>query len=94
MHLSTMSGQPLTGGPPPLPPFKTDVDFNENRQLEINLVAWICTAIAIAVVGLKLFAKARIVKVIGWDDFFIFFSMVSREGPFQKGATVTNRTRS
>ncbi|KAK8880185.1 hypothetical protein PGQ11_001479 [Apiospora arundinis] len=70
-----MSGQPLTGGPPPLPPFKTDVDFNENRQLEINLVAWICTAIAIAVVGLKLFAKARIVKVIGWDDFFIFFSM-------------------
>jgi len=79
MHLSTMSGQPLTGGPPPPPlPFKMDVDFNESRQVEIHLVAWICTAIALVVVALKLFARARIVKIIGWDDFFIFLSMVSR----------------
>ncbi|KAK8097198.1 hypothetical protein PG999_013142 [Apiospora kogelbergensis] len=72
-----MSGQPLTGSLPPPPPlpFRTDVDFNENRQVEIHLVAWICTTIAILVVALKLFARARIVKMIGWDDFFIFLSM-------------------
>ncbi|KAK8070077.1 hypothetical protein PG994_006693 [Apiospora phragmitis] len=60
--------------PPPLP-FKADVDFSENRQLEINLVAWICTGVAITVVSFKLFTRAHITKVVGWDDFFIFLSM-------------------
>ncbi|KAK8085555.1 hypothetical protein PG997_006826 [Apiospora hydei] len=75
-----MSGQPVVGGsplppaPPPLP-FKTDVDFNESRQLEINLVAWICTGVAIAVVFFKLFVRARVTKIVGWDDFFIFLSL-------------------
>ncbi|KAK8018435.1 hypothetical protein PG991_007625 [Apiospora marii] len=67
-----MSGQPPAGGPPP---FRTDVDFDENRQLEINLVAWICTGVAITVVAFKLFTRAHITKVVGWDDFFIFLSL-------------------
>ncbi|KAK8044324.1 hypothetical protein PG993_004348, partial [Apiospora rasikravindrae] len=69
---SAVGGSPLA--PPPLP-FRTDVDLNENRQLEINLVAWICTGVAIAVVFFKLFVRARVTKVIGWDDFFIFLSL-------------------
>lgn len=71
----TMSGQPPAGGPPP---FRTDVDFDENRQLEINLVAWICTGVAITVVAFKLFTRAHITKVVGWDDFFIFLSLVRK----------------
>ncbi|KAK8053206.1 hypothetical protein PG996_012507 [Apiospora saccharicola] len=70
-----MSGQPPAGGPPPPLPFRTDVDFAENRQLEIHLVAWICTGVAIAVVAFKLFTRAHITKVVGWDDFFIFLSL-------------------
>lgn len=58
-------------------PFSTDVDFSESRSVEINVVGWVFTGIAIAAVGLKLFTRGHIVKKLGWDDFFIFFSMVS-----------------
>jgi hypothetical protein len=34
------------------------------------------TGAAFATVGVKLFARAKIVRVVGWDDFFIVFSMV------------------
>jgi hypothetical protein len=34
------------------------------------------TGAAILTVGIKLFARAKIVHVIGWDDFFIFLSLV------------------
>ncbi|RAL09102.1 uncharacterized protein BO97DRAFT_437159 [Aspergillus homomorphus CBS 101889] len=47
--------------------FDTDVDFNESRAAEINAVGWVFIGIAIVAVAL------------GWDDFFIFFSMVSTE---------------
>lgn len=57
--------------------FNTDVDFNESRGVEINVIGWVFTGIAIATVGLKLFTRGRIAKTLGWDDFFIFFSMVS-----------------
>ncbi|KAF4634480.1 hypothetical protein G7Y89_g3626 [Cudoniella acicularis] len=49
------------------------VDLSENRSTEIIVVAWVFTGIAIATVALKLFSRAQIVKVIDWDDFFIFF---------------------
>ncbi|PYI15647.1 hypothetical protein BO99DRAFT_467685 [Aspergillus violaceofuscus CBS 115571] len=55
--------------------FDTDVDFSESRAAEINAVAWVFTGIAIAVVALKLFARGHVAKSLGWDDFFIFFSM-------------------
>jgi hypothetical protein len=55
----------------------TTVDPTESRQAEIVVVAWVFTGIAIATVALKLFARAHIVKVVGWDDFFIFLSLVS-----------------
>ena len=56
----------------------TDVNFNESRGIEINVVAWVFTGIAIVTVSLKLFARAQVIKQLGWDDFFIFFSLVSR----------------
>ncbi|OJJ99211.1 hypothetical protein ASPACDRAFT_43874 [Aspergillus aculeatus ATCC 16872] len=55
--------------------FDTDVDFSESRAGVINAVAWIFTGTAIAVVALKLFARGHVAKSLGWDDFFIFFSM-------------------
>lgn len=55
---------------------KTDVDFGESQVLQINLVGWIFTGIAFGAVCLKLFSRFD-KKLAGWDDFFIFFSMVS-----------------
>jgi len=56
----------------------TDADLNESRGTEINVIAWVFTGIAISTVSLKLFSRAHVVKQLGWDDFFIFFSLVSR----------------
>ncbi|CAN9437529.1 unnamed protein product [Alternaria sp. RS040] len=52
------------------------VDPTENRQTEVLVVAWVMTGAAVLTVGIKLFARARIVHVIGWDDFFIFLSLI------------------
>jgi hypothetical protein len=54
------------------------VDLTESRQTEVLVVAWVMTGAAIFTVGIKLFARAKIVHVIGWDDFFIFLSLVRR----------------
>jgi hypothetical protein len=56
----------------------TIVDLHENRQNEVLVVAWVTTGAAILTVAIKLFARAQIVKVIGWDDVFIVFSLVCR----------------
>jgi hypothetical protein len=45
------------------------------RAVEVNVVAWVFTGIAIATIGLKL-AAGQIVNRVGWDDFSIFFSLV------------------
>jgi hypothetical protein len=52
------------------------VDLTESRQTEVLVVAWVTTGAAILTVGIKLFARAKIIHVIGWDDFFIFLSLV------------------
>ncbi|RDW78947.1 uncharacterized protein DSM5745_05799 [Aspergillus mulundensis] len=52
----------------------TDVDFTQNRQAEVHVVGWVFTGIAIATVGLKVTAR-HLVHRLGWDDFFIFFSL-------------------
>lgn len=52
------------------------VDLSENRQTEILLVAWTMTGAAILTVAIKLFARVRLVHVIGWDDLFIILSLV------------------
>ena len=57
--------------------FNTDVDFNESRGVEINIIGWVFTGIAITTVGLKLFARGHMGKNLGWDDFFIFCLMPS-----------------
>jgi hypothetical protein len=54
----------------------TIVDLDENRQDEVLVVAWVTTGVAIITVAVKLFTRAQIVKVIGWDDVFIVFSLV------------------
>jgi hypothetical protein len=53
----------------------TDVNFNETKAKEINVCAWVFTGIAIGTVFLKLTTRAH-VKKLGWDDFFIFLSLV------------------
>jgi hypothetical protein len=56
----------------------TNVDFTESRGAEVNVIAWVFTGIAIATVSLKLFARVQTSNRLGWDDFFIFFSLVSK----------------
>lgn len=48
-----------------------------DRGLLINTVAWLFTGLAIVTVSLKLFTRSKTVKLLGWDDIFIFLSMVS-----------------
>lgn len=53
-----------------------NVDLNESRQTEVLVVAWVMTGLAILTVGVKLFARVKIVQVVDWADFFIVFSLV------------------
>jgi hypothetical protein len=64
-----MSGAPA---PPPLSP----EDFHASRGPDVNITAWVSTGIGIGVVFLKLFTRTRITRITGWDDLFIFFSLV------------------
>ncbi|PGH18283.1 hypothetical protein AJ79_00622 [Helicocarpus griseus UAMH5409] len=50
-------------------------DFYADRTVEVTTIAWVFTGIAIAIVGLKLFARVQVLNKLGWDD-FIFFSMI------------------
>lgn len=52
------------------------VDLAEDRQRDVLVVAWVMTGAALLTVVIKLFTRLRVVRVIGWDDFFIVFSMV------------------
>ncbi|KAB8272860.1 hypothetical protein BDV30DRAFT_227064 [Aspergillus minisclerotigenes] len=54
--------------------FDTDVDFSESRAVEINVVGWVFTGVAIAAVSLKVFSRMES-KRAGWDDVLIFFSL-------------------
>lgn len=56
----------------------TDVNLSESRGTEVNVITWVFTGIAIATVSLKLFARVQTLKRLGWDDFFIFLSLVSK----------------
>ncbi|KAL4807932.1 hypothetical protein BDV18DRAFT_159141 [Aspergillus unguis] len=51
-----------------------DIDLNESRQTEVHVVGWVFTGIAIGTVALKVTAR-HMVHRLGWDDFFIFFSL-------------------
>jgi len=51
-------------------------DLTESRQSDILIVAWVTTSAALITVAIKIFTRLRVVKVIGWDDFFVVFSMV------------------
>ncbi|KAJ5143776.1 uncharacterized protein N7515_002563 [Penicillium bovifimosum] len=55
--------------------FDTNVDYSETRSAEVNAIGWVFTGLAMAAVALKLFARIDS-KRFGWDDFFIFFSLV------------------
>lgn len=55
--------------------FDTDVDFSESRARDINVIGWVFTGIAMAAVFLKIINRVGS-KRFGWDDFFIFFSLV------------------
>jgi hypothetical protein len=60
-------------------------NLTDSRQTEVLVVAWVMTGLAIFTVGVKLFARAKIVRIVGWDDFFIFFSLVRRFAPELSG---------
>jgi hypothetical protein len=64
----------------------TAMNMNDQRSTEVIVIAWVFTGIATATVAMKIFARAHITKQLGWDDFFIFFSMVGQGGrlPYQK----------
>lgn len=55
--------------------FDTNVDYNESRAVQINVVTWVLTGLATIAVGLKLFNRLD-KKLAGWDDLFISLSMV------------------
>ena len=56
----------------------TNVDFSETRGPEVNIVGGVLTGVAIVAVLLRLYARVEVVKRVGWDDFFIVFSLVCR----------------
>ncbi|KAF2134806.1 hypothetical protein P153DRAFT_329534 [Dothidotthia symphoricarpi CBS 119687] len=52
------------------------VYMRESRQIEVIVIAWVMTGAAIFAVAVKLFTRVRIVRVVGWDDVFIVFSLI------------------
>ncbi|KAL2782700.1 hypothetical protein BJX66DRAFT_345603 [Aspergillus keveii] len=53
---------------------QTNADLDENHAVNVHIVGCVFTGIAIATVGLKITAR-QMVKRLGWDDFFIIFSL-------------------
>lgn len=49
---------------------------DQNRGPVLLTVIWIITALALMIVGLKIYTKFKIVRDAGIDDFLIFLSMV------------------
>ena len=49
----------------------------ENRGPELVAVTWVFTALAVVVVGLKVFTRIKIIKEPALDDFFTVLSLVS-----------------
>lgn len=64
---------------------------SQNRGPEILAVSWVFTSLAIIVVSLKLFTRTYILHGLGWDDFFIFLSLVSILLVSVKDFTESNR---
>jgi hypothetical protein len=62
------------------PPALTAEQLQANRALDVNIIAGVFTGIAIIIVFLKLFTRSQITKRMGWDDIFIFLSLVSIAG--------------
>ncbi|PLN85529.1 hypothetical protein BDW42DRAFT_183028 [Aspergillus taichungensis] len=54
----------------------TNVDFSETRGPAVNIIGWVFTGVAIVAVFLRLYARVEVVKRVGWDDFFIVFSLI------------------
>lgn len=54
-----------------------NVDLTEDRQSKVLIVAWVTTGAASVTVAIKIFTRSRVVRIIGWDDFFVVFSMVN-----------------
>jgi hypothetical protein len=66
-----------TAAGPKMAHVNTNVDFSETRAADLHAVGWVFTGIAIVAGVLKLFARMETARRVGWDDFFIFFSVVS-----------------
>jgi hypothetical protein len=65
------------------------VNLTEDRQREVIIVAWVTTGAALMTVAIKIFTRLRIIRVIGWDDFFIVFSMVRENNRMFSWNTLT-----
>lgn len=50
-------------------------DLSGDRGTAVLVVAWVMTGAAFLTVIFKLFTRLRVVRYIGWDDFFIVFSL-------------------
>ncbi|KAL4860768.1 hypothetical protein BDV12DRAFT_191507 [Aspergillus spectabilis] len=53
---------------------QTNADLDENHAVNVHVVGCVFTGLAIATVWLKITAR-QMVKRLGWDDFFIIFSL-------------------
>ena len=49
----------------------------DDRGPELLVISWVFTGLALVTVALKVFYRAHVLK-LGWDDFFILFSLVSQ----------------
>lgn len=49
----------------------------DDKGLQMLITTWVFTGLASLVVLLKLFTRAKLLTGLGWDDFFIFLSIVS-----------------
>lgn len=53
-----------------------DVPPDVNKGPQILIACGICVAVALGMVILRLFVRLKILRNIGWDDYFIAAAMV------------------
>ena len=57
-------------------PFSSEND--QNRATELVVVTWVWCSLSLMAVGLRLYSRVRITRNLWWDDWIIFFTMVSQ----------------
>ena len=61
------------------PKLKPPPNGDERRGDDIIISQFVFGAIATAVVFIRMYVRARMVRIVGWDDWLILFAWVSRD---------------